>query len=492
MRLKSAVIGCMMCMSAHAFELNYTPLALNAAPANSAPSSGSPAATASQTSAPAEAAVVESRPIVSHSTPVIAQPVTSQPVTSQPVTSQPVTSQPVTSQPVASQPVTSQPVTTQPVTTQPVKSQPIASKLAPAVSKLPKSGVAVPGAFITRPSMAMVSPLGIQVNSSPAGFGVAPTNKKSNVTKSKNPAPASQQTPASNNAPVSQSGATANPAVVTPSSTITSEGQPEAGKATESETIEEKKPDTFNPSDYVEKPSEWTYASRYKDGRIRKDTYCPLVAVSLGYGSSSNLGASNYFSPAVSGGTNFYNFMDHTSSQSQTVYGFFAGYELVLDPVLSMQAGLSYYQSGSFTASGLVSQGASPATAVTYPYHYNVSSQRWLIESKFLYNRHKLHPYIMAGLGAALNKSGGFGVDSGGATTYQFGNSTTGSVTYSVGVGLDFDLASDVRIGFGYRFSDYGRYKLSRGVIGSLVTTNDIGQAHLYVNEFLAQFMLFF
>lgn len=443
--------------------------------------------------------------ITTPSTPAISESAPSQPMPSQPMPSQPGSSQSVTSESVPLQSVTSHSVSSESIT---------APK---STLTLPKSGVAVPGAFFTGPMIAMVSPLGVKMNSSPAGFGAAP-NAKNCEMKSKSSKKCTMKTekvvaqPASVNTtpvvkgiPVSKPVAKpvvkpvvnqaemqpAQPAPAVHTSSFKLEGKPRANQVLESNLVSKPVPmEASVQYDKSQSPA-WQYSSRYKDGSVKKATYCPLVSVALGYGRAGQLGTSKDFPAGISDGVNFYNYTDHTPTQSQTVYGFFGGYELAIDPRLSMQVGLAYYQSGAFDAKGLVSQGTSPATAVVFPYNYYVSSQRWLIESKLLYNKRRLHPYVMAGIGAAVNEAANFQVGSGATASYQFGNNTMRSITYSLGIGLDVDVAANVRLGIGYRFSDYGSYQLGRGVIGSTVTTNDLGQAHLYVNEILAQFILF-
>lgn len=64
--------------------------------------------------------------------------------------------------------------------------------------------------------------------------------------------------------------------------------------------------------------------------------------------------------------------------------------------------------------------------------------------------------------------------------------------SYAIGIGIDADLSSHVRIGAGYRFSDLGQIKLGNATIDTTSASGTLSQAHLYTNEILAQltFML--
>jgi opacity protein-like surface antigen len=173
----------------------------------------------------------------------------------------------------------------------------------------------------------------------------------------------------------------------------------------------------------------------------------------------------------------------------EPVAGVFLGLETELYKNFQGQFGFSYYQNRTFNFTGSVYQFATPSMN-NLAYHYQLSSQRFMAETKLLstYKKH-YHPYLTAGLGEAINQAYQYHevpVSTADVPMSQgFNNRTHQTFTYQLGLGLDIDLNSHVCLGAGYRFLDLGKAGL--GPTPLQEGNQTISYDHLYVNEFLMQ-----
>jgi opacity protein-like surface antigen len=69
--------------------------------------------------------------------------------------------------------------------------------------------------------------------------------------------------------------------------------------------------------------------------------------------------------------------------------------------------------------------------------------------------------------------------------TQPFGSHSNSAFTYSVGLGIDVNIAEHWRLGAGYRFLDLGGASL--GVSGLQSGTRTISNSHIHANELLLQ-----
>lgn len=222
---------------------------------------------------------------------------------------------------------------------------------------------------------------------------------------------------------------------------------------------------------------------------------CPHIIASVGAGAgySANVGARQTF-PTLNRITDQrFEYVPKDKNQTVGVFNLFLGGEWPMTPFFDLQSGLSYYKLSTFSPQGTLTQttgGAAPFDTFNYSYH--VKTQQVLFESKVLYSYKCFHPYILAGLGVAFSRVNDFNanVPSFIPASRVYSNKMTTAFTYTVGVGLDYDIMRYVRIGVGYRFSDLGKSALGSAQINSIVVPGTISQSHLYVSEGLAEVTL--
>lgn len=236
--------------------------------------------------------------------------------------------------------------------------------------------------------------------------------------------------------------------------------------------------------DQIEKKVDWFSMS-----------WRPFATVSLGAAFTNDAGKSQFIPVVDPIQDEFFSYDADNTDQSKFIYGVSLGIEILLNPSWFLQTGFSYYQPMEFHPQGVVTQGASDVlTLDSFSYNYDIQVHQVLFENKLLYNLMYqsliFHPYI----------SGGIGVSSNAATNYtvnivpqfstfsnQFNNETRTSFSYRVGAGVDYEVTNHVRVGVGYRFSDFGKVELGNASIDGVPTFNNLSQSHLYTNEVLGQ-----
>ncbi len=185
----------------------------------------------------------------------------------------------------------------------------------------------------------------------------------------------------------------------------------------------------------------------------------------------------------------FQNSYDSGGHNIQPVAGFFLGAEGAALRSFLAQLGVSYYLNKAFNISGSVYQFTDP-TMNNLAYHYQLESQRVLVEGKLLATFRKIfHPFLTLGAGEALNQAYQY-TEVPVATadiplSQGFRNRTYHSFTYQVGLGLDTDINKHFRCGLSYRFVDLGQAGLGSSPLQE--GTQTINYNHLRVNEFLVQ-----
>jgi hypothetical protein len=216
----------------------------------------------------------------------------------------------------------------------------------------------------------------------------------------------------------------------------------------------------------------------------------PFVTLTGGAAFTSDTGSVNNF-PATDTIFTFFNYNPSQSTQTDSIFGALVGAEFIAHPNVLFQAGVGYYQPSSFNVNGIVTQGVDIPSSNQYAYQYSILSHQLLAEGKLLYNNEqRYHPYISGGLGLSWNESKNYTVTiSPPFTTFsnQFANNTTTSFSWSVGTGVDVDLTKKVRLGVGYRFTDFGKAATGNGTIDDVLTTYALSQSHLYANIIEAQ-----
>lgn len=219
-----------------------------------------------------------------------------------------------------------------------------------------------------------------------------------------------------------------------------------------------------------------------------------VVKFSGGVAVVNNAGDSTTFSNIDS---SFYVYNPNHAHRTAALFGVFAGAEFNFVPYLPMELGLAYYQAAPFTTSGHVVQGPDWHSFDIFDYNYQIKTRQVMLEGYF-YPEYVLfcgQPYLIIGLGASFNKASDYKVIMPPFITFSpyFINNTNHSFTYSLGLGWDYLLRPDMKIGLSYRFSDLGKADLGKTFIEDprrLAGSLDI--SHLYTNEFLAQLSFIF
>ena len=171
------------------------------------------------------------------------------------------------------------------------------------------------------------------------------------------------------------------------------------------------------------------------------------------------------------------------------VGGITLGVAIPLINAWSAELGLSYYRNQALQASGHIYQFGDP-TLNDLDYTFKIQSQRLLLEGKFLYalNTH-WQPFINLGLGGISNKSYHYNEVQNSPTalslTSPFGSQRKHSFTYTVGIGLDYTLADNWKVGASIAYADLGKAGLSTSA--QQVSGDTIQYRHLHTQEFLIQ-----
>lgn len=222
----------------------------------------------------------------------------------------------------------------------------------------------------------------------------------------------------------------------------------------------------------------------------RQHFWNPFITLIGGASFNSKAGQSKYF-PATNEVFSYYNYHDYNIRQTDSIFGGSVGSEFLLNPKWALQGSISYYQPSTFNVKGIVTQGVDTSSENQYSYKYAIQVHQLLIESKLLYNLQYYHPYLSAGVGTAWNKSKNYTVNiQPPFTTFsnQFKDGTHASFSYSLGFGVDRNITEYVRLGVGYRFTDFGSSETGHGIIDTVRTSHALSQSHLYTNLLLAQF----
>jgi opacity protein-like surface antigen len=163
----------------------------------------------------------------------------------------------------------------------------------------------------------------------------------------------------------------------------------------------------------------------------------------------------------------------------------FVGAEWTPNPDWALQFGVGYDQPSNYKIKGSFIQGTG-----FFKYNYEAITRQLLVEGKLLYQvKAGLHPYAFLGLGAGFNKAQDFNSNVPSSLTFTRINEDASktSFSYSIGAGIDIDVARQVRLGIGYRFADFGGLRLGQALINNAAVPGRLSQPHLYTNLILAQ-----
>ncbi|HHF7368065.1 TPA: outer membrane protein [Legionella bozemanae] len=236
--------------------------------------------------------------------------------------------------------------------------------------------------------------------------------------------------------------------------------------------------------DQIEKKVDW-FAMSWR----------PFATVSLGASFTDDAGKSQFISIDDPIQDESFSYDADNTDQSKFIYGVSLGIEILLNPSWFLQTGFSYYQPMEFHTHGVVTQGASDVLIFdSFSYKYDIQAHQVLFENKLLYNLMyqslTFHPYISGGVGVSSNTAKDYSVNivpQFSTFSNQFKDETRTSFSYRVGAGVDYEVTNHIRVGVGYRFSDFGKVELGNASIDGVPTFNNLSQSHLYTNEVLGQ-----
>ncbi|MFA6302513.1 MAG: hypothetical protein WC627_05195 [Legionella sp.] len=232
-------------------------------------------------------------------------------------------------------------------------------------------------------------------------------------------------------------------------------------------------------------------------GGMGAETYDPyrMVGAVLGGYASVSAGISQSWTGHEEGS---FIYSDTQKSNNAGFLGGFLGFEHdLIYPGYIIQLGAEYDYFSNATISGANYVGADWTSFTLYDYSYQFQTQQVLALAKLLGTTHQIyHPYIAVGLGAAFNQLNNFS-----AVTQEsdpqnlaasFGDKTTTSFSFSLGLGLEADLYKNLRVGLGYRFSSFGAAGLGAGTVAacssySSETPFTLSVPNAFANQVLVQ-----
>jgi len=217
----------------------------------------------------------------------------------------------------------------------------------------------------------------------------------------------------------------------------------------------------------------------------------PALAFTAGAAFVSGLDDSEEFELGLSR----YNYQGQDNQITRGLFGALIGAEFPVYPNLTLQMGIAYYQpSSSLPVNGTLIQGVDASSSDQSAYQYKIQSRQLLLDNKLLMEwKEHYHPYISVGLGAVFNTAEGYEVGSSCLcdNTALYEAHTQTSFSYNLGLGLDYDVAENVRFGLGYRFTGLGKAALGSGELLGASVSSSPGELNLYAQEVLGQLTYF-
>ena len=220
----------------------------------------------------------------------------------------------------------------------------------------------------------------------------------------------------------------------------------------------------------------------------------PVFGIESGVVISSDAGKSQTF-PISDSSPEFYKYARKSNTQTEVIYGGFAGAEWQAPSRWNLLLDVNYMQSTPFSVKGTLTQGVDVASEDSYDYHYKIIVRQLLVESKFSYvNTTRFQPYAQVGIGASFNRAYSFSttVPPSLAFTRDYKNNTTVGFTYAVGAGVDIEIIDCLRTGVSYYFTDFGKIALGSASIDGTSVSGTLRQHTFYANEVFAQLIFVF
>jgi opacity protein-like surface antigen len=167
----------------------------------------------------------------------------------------------------------------------------------------------------------------------------------------------------------------------------------------------------------------------------------------------------------------------------------FAAYQ---QPLLG-QLGISVVYAGSAKLSGDILDDSN-ANFDNSNFNYKVTHTHVALQGRLISNANwLLEPYISGGVGASFNRSYAFSIQPTNPSEVAappFNSNSTTSFVYTLGIGLQKSLTTNLQVALGYEFADWGKTQLARAdgqTLNQGLTLNN-----LYVNQLqLSLFYIF-
>jgi opacity protein-like surface antigen len=219
--------------------------------------------------------------------------------------------------------------------------------------------------------------------------------------------------------------------------------------------------------------------------------YHPMISVGVGAYISSDAGQSQNFPIQNPVTDSFYNYSTNQSAQAAALMSIFLGDEWeIAERNWLMQGGLEFTWQPGFNVNGRLTQGAQVVSQNIYTYKYNITTRQFLFDGKILYTyRQIFHPYIFGGIGASVNEASDYRTNVPPDLTFtkEYQSKNTTSFSYALGFGVEIDIHYKVRLGLGYRFTNFGQVSLGSAAIDGTSVPGTLSQNHLYANQLIAQ-----
>ena len=223
----------------------------------------------------------------------------------------------------------------------------------------------------------------------------------------------------------------------------------------------------------------------------------PVFTLQGGYASINSGGNTQRFTGTDS---DVFTYINAGGGKDSGFIGVFLGAEYDLSWFLRsgffMQPGVEYNYFGKIGVNGINTIGVEPQTSTTYHYNYDLQTQQVLGTLKlFATTYERFHPYGEVGIGAAFNHAGQYNAittETGSVNlTPGFSNQNQTQFSYSLGLGVDTQVNKKIRVGLGYRYSNFGLSSLGNGT----VTYNNyqsplpfaLGNSNAYANQLIAR-----
>jgi hypothetical protein len=203
-------------------------------------------------------------------------------------------------------------------------------------------------------------------------------------------------------------------------------------------------------------------------------------------------------SQTLSFANTIFEYQPNHTSELPALMGGFIGEEYSFKEIGAWQFGLAFYQNASSVVDGEVAQAPmlSLDAVNMWNYHYKIISRQLLFENKIFLIFHKYYrPYLLIGLGEGFNDAHAFHVapeNAGEVATATFGSNSTSSFIYTIGLGIDIDISTKMRIGAAYHFGYLGKYNLGTGTLdtgagGNAFSLPALKSVHAYNHQVFIQ-----